>query len=109
MRSQETGRFQLSAQLIGHVGPVLAVDIDGDHQTIVSGSADEKVIVWQYNATSGSYDQITVLDDIKNAVTDVQISDDGSTIAVAGLDPSVYFYTLQTDNYVLLDSFGQFS
>lgn len=83
-RNQETGRFELSAQLVGHLGPVLAVDIDADHQTLVTGSADEKAIIWQYNATSGSYDQKTVLNDIKNIVSDVQISDDGNTVVVAG-------------------------
>ncbi|KAL9594438.1 MAG: hypothetical protein Q9219_007031 [cf. Caloplaca sp. 3 TL-2023] len=86
--SVQTG--QLLDQLAGHEGPVSALDFAPSGSTLVSGSWDHTIRIWNVYARTQSSEALHLQSDI----TDVAIRPDSKQIAVSTLDGQISFWSL---------------
>ncbi|HEY9852629.1 MAG TPA: serine/threonine-protein kinase [Leptolyngbyaceae cyanobacterium] len=85
-------QFSLAHHLIGHTASIYALAISPDSQTLVSGSNDKSIKIWDLN--SGKL--VNTLRGHKNAVNSVAISPDGQTLASGGGDRTLKLWDLKT-------------
>lgn len=83
-------RIDLSKTLLGHSMLINSVAIAPDGQTLVSGSADKTVKIW--NLASGSL--VKTLTGHSSTVDAVAISPDGKTIVSGGYDSTIKVWNL---------------
>ena len=87
---QAVFRLRQTNRLIGHKGPVLAVAISPDGQTIASGSRDNTIKLWNRDGTLR-----TTLPRLHNgSINDIAISPDGKIIASASTDKTIRLWQL---------------
>lgn len=78
--------------LSGHTGPVTSVAFSPDGHTLVSGSLDKTVCVWEIN-----FGQVLhVLRHHTDGIWCVAYSPDGRTVASGGRDSTVYLWNIVT-------------
>lgn len=90
--SISTGK--LLEELTGHSGPVSSINFTPLCK-LVSGSWDGTVRVWDFLDSHSS-----IAYDAKGEVTDTAVSPDGKIVAFSNANGRIYFYDLQTDNYI---------
>ena len=82
----------LTRTLDGHSGPVSAVALSADGRTVVSGSYDNSIKVWDVN----SGDCLRTLDGHSNWVNAVALSADGRTVVSGSYDNSIKVWDLNS-------------
>ncbi|MEB3180588.1 MAG: TIR domain-containing protein [Nostocaceae cyanobacterium] len=82
---QAVFRLRQKNRLTGHKGPVLAVAISPDGQTIASGSRDNTIKLWNRDGTL----RTTLPRRHKGSINDIAISPDGKMIASASTDKTI--------------------
>jgi hypothetical protein len=78
--------------LTGHTAAVFSVALSADGQTLVSGSLDKTIKVW--NLSTGK--EIRTLTGHTDAVWSVALSADGQTLVSGGLDQTIKVWNLST-------------
>ena len=79
-------------RLHGHDGSVLSVSISNDNKTIVSGSSDNNIKVW--NLKTGT--KIHTLTGHDSSINSVSISNDGKTVVSSSDDKTIKVWNLET-------------
>ena len=82
--------------LIGHEGPVLAVDYSPDGNLIATGSEDNTVRIWDSGDGSLVYELVGHTD----AVNDLTFSSDGSILASGSNDGTVRFWKVDDGHLI---------
>lgn len=97
----EEDTYSYRTQLMGHYDQVVAVDVNTVTGYAVSGSLDNKVMLWNLKTNS----MINVIDDIPDDIFSVDIRADGSLYAVGCRDMLTRIYELgdQEPAFVLKD------
>ena len=79
-----------------HSEPIMALEIDGLGTTGVSGSAEDKLIAFTIDYSSGVVAALSSIDVRKEGVADVAVRGDGKLLASAGWDGKVRVYKRAT-------------
>lgn len=82
----------LANNLTGHTASIYSIAISPDNQTLVSGSNDKSIKIW--DLANGKL--INTLNGHKNAVNSVAISPDGQTLVSGGGDKTLKVWDLKT-------------
>ncbi|MBD2438424.1 serine/threonine-protein kinase [Nostoc sp. FACHB-110] len=92
LNSNSIEQIQLTQTLTGHNNNVKSLAITPDGQTLVSGSSDQTIKVW--NLANGSL--IGTLLSHSSGVISVAISSDGQTLASSSNDQTIKIWNLKT-------------
>ncbi|MBV9708200.1 MAG: WD40 repeat domain-containing protein [Chloroflexi bacterium] len=82
----------LLRSLEGHIGPVSSVAISADGQTVVSGSHDKTIKVWNWQTGQ----QLRSLEGHTGGVWSVAISPDGQTLVSGSYDSTIKVWNRRT-------------
>jgi WD40 repeat protein len=88
----QTPNWQCVHTLHGHSSAVTSVGITPDGQTVVSGSADSTIKLWNLNMRQ----EIHTLSGHSQGITSIALSRDGQTIASGSKDKTIKLWNLST-------------
>jgi len=92
----QTSQFTLTKTLSGHLGSVWATAISNDGQTLVSGSEDKTIKVWDLATGKLRY----TLKGHTDTVRSLTLSADGKTLASSSGDQTIKLWNLQTGKLI---------
>ena len=88
-------RFALNRSLLGHTGSVWSVVLSPDENTVISGSEDQTIKIWDLQ--TGRLNQ--TISEHTATVRSVQVSSDGSLLISGGSDGAIKFWRLPTGQH----------
>ena len=94
---KETEHFTPRATFVGHTTAVTSIEVDQEHQILVSGSRDKSALVWQLPRTQEAWaKQFTRLVGHNHFVSGVSLSRDASHLLTSSWDTTLRLWDLST-------------